>query len=76
MILPQKCRFLTENGDRLPTISLLIFSRFQIHTIHFIVILSNKVGAWFITFRLAGQYVDMWDVIVKDFLKNLTQNKL
>lgn len=76
MILPQKWGFLTENGDRLPTISLLIFSRFHIHTLHFIVIFLNNVGTWFITFRLAGRCVDMWDVIVKDFLENLTQNKL
>ena len=44
MNLHQKCRFLTENGDRLPTVSLLIFSIFHIHTFHFIVIFLNNVG--------------------------------
>lgn len=45
MILLQKCRFLTENGGRLPTISLLIFSIFQILMFHFIVIFLNNAGA-------------------------------
>lgn len=45
MVLTQKCRFLTANGGRLPTISLSIFSRFHIHTFHFIVIFSNNVEA-------------------------------
>lgn len=45
MVLTQKCRFFTENGDRLPTISLLIFSIFHILTLHFFVIFSNNVEA-------------------------------
>ena len=44
MVVTQKCRFLTANGGRLPTISLLIFSRFHIHTFNFIVIFLNNVG--------------------------------